>query len=459
MIFTPREHQELMREHMLRYPRCAVWADMGLGKTSAALSVIQALDLVEPGPTLVLAPKRVALNVWSGEVEKFDTFKDIHVIPILGSAKARRAILDGKRADIYTINYENLPWLIEECTARKKWPFTKVIADESTRLKSFRLRGGGKRAKAVAKAAHTQVKHWVNLTGTPSPNGLLDQWGQMWFIDQGKRLGRTFTAFKNRWFDVNLYSRTTTPKPGALKGITDALGDICLAIRAEDWFPVDKPIFTNLYVDLPSKAFTAYKQMEKLMYAQLEEGGIVEAYSAAAKTMKCLQIANGAVYTDGTTKTWTEVHDVKLQALESIISEANGAPLLVAYQFKSDLARILKAFPKARHLDQKPATLRAWNRGEIPILVAHPASAGHGINMQDGGHRLVFFGHWWALEEYLQIIERIGPVRQKQSGYDRPVFVYNIVARNTIDELVLERRESKCELQQLLMKAKAKRRT
>lgn len=443
---------------MLRYPRCAVWADMGLGKTSAAISVIHALDLVEPGPTLVLAPKRVALNVWPDEVDKFSTFNGIRVKPILGSLKERRAVLNGKRADIYTINYENLPWLVEECNARKKWPFTKVIADESTRLKSFRLRGGGKRARAIAKAAHTHIKHWINLTGTPSPNGLIDQWGQMWFIDQGKRLGRTFTAFKSRWFEVNLYNRKVTPKPNALVEITNALGNVCLAVRAEDWFPVDKPIFTNIYVDLPSKAFAAYKQLEDTMYAELEKGETIEAFSAAAKTMKCLQMANGAVYTDDTSKVWAEVHDVKLQALESIVNEIGGAPLLVAYHFKSDLARILKAFPQARHLDTKPATLRAWNKGEIPILVAHPASAGHGLNIQDGGHRLVFFGHWWALEDYLQIIERIGPVRQRQSGYNRSVFVYNIVSRGTLDEVVLERREHKQSVQDALMKAKVRRR-
>jgi len=231
-----------------------------------------------------------------------------------------------------------------------------------------------------------------------------------------------------------------------------------LAIRAEDWFPVDKPIFNNIYVELPAKAFAAYKHMESAMYAELESGETIEAFSAAAKTIKCLQMANGAVYTGEGNKEWAEVHDVKLQALESVINEAGGSPLMVAYHFKSDLARILKAFPKAKFLDHKPATLRAWNRGEIPILVTHPASAGHGLNMQDGGHRLVFFGHWWSLEEYLQIIERIGPVRQRQSGYNRSVFITNIVARYTLDELVLERRESKHELQRLLMKAKARRR-
>lgn len=446
-----------MREHMLRYPRCAVWADMGLGKTAAALSVLHDLDLVEAGPALVVAPKHVALSVWPGEVEKFDIFKDMRITPILGTAAQRRAVLDAKRADIYTINYENLPWLIEECNARKRWPFTKVIADESTQLKSFRLRGGGKRAKAISKAAHTCVKHWINLTGTPSPNGLLDQWGQMWFIDQGKRLGRTFTAFKARWFETNLYSRVTTPRPGALEGITNALGNVCLAVRAEDWFPVEKPIFNTIYVDLPDRAFDIYKKMENTMYADLADGGSVEAFSAVAKTIKCLQMANGAVYTGGGSKVWSEVHDVKLQALASLVAESGGAPLLVAYHFKSDLARILKAFPQARHFDAKPDTLDAWNRGEIPLLVVHPASAGHGLNMQDGGHRLVFFGHWWALEAYLQMVERIGPVRQKQSGYNRPVFVYNIVARGTLDEAVLERRDSKRDVQDSLMRAKARR--
>jgi len=210
-------------------------------------------------------------------------------------------------------------------------------------------------------------------------------------------------------------------------------------------------------VDLPPKARKHYKEMEDAMYTELE-GIELEAFNAAAKTVKCLQLAAGAAYTDDTGK-WKETHKVKLEALESIIEEAAGMPVLVAYNFKSDLARLLKAFPQGRHLDKNPATIVDWNAGRIPVLFAHPASAGHGLNLQDGGNILVFFSPNWNLEEHLQIIERIGPTRQLQAGYDRPVFIHRIIARNTVDELVLERLTTKRRVQDVLLDSMKKRKT
>jgi len=326
-----------------------------------------------------------------------------------------------------------------------------VVADEATKLKGFRLRQGGKRAQALASVAHTKVKRFINLTGTPSPNGLEDLWGQTWFLDGGERLGRTFTAFRERWFQKSFDGYGSIALPSAQGEMQDRLRDICLTIDAKDYFDLDEPIVNNIYIDLPIRARELYQDMEKQMFMELE-GHEVEAFNAAARTGKCLQIANGAAYIDDK-QNWKEVHDAKLQALEEIIEEAAGAPVLVAYHFKSDLARILHTFPQARSLDANPSTIKEWNEGRIPVLLAHPASAGHGLNLQDGGNILVFFGHNWNLEERLQVIERIGPVRQKQAGHDRPVFIHNIIARDTVDEMVIERVETKREVQDILLAA------
>ena len=329
-----------------------------------------------------------------------------------------------------------------------------MVSDESTRLKSFRLRQGGKRSQALGKVAHKQVKRFVELTGTPAPNGLLDLWGQMWFLDAGERLGRTFTAFRERWFNVGYDGFSISPNSTAQVQIQERLKDVCLTIKAEDWFDVKKPIVNTLYVELPPRVRKMYADMEKELFMQLEEHSI-EAFNAAAKSQKLLQIASGAVYVgeDKTNKQWKEVHNEKIEALRGVIEEAAGAPVLVAYHFISDLARLKKAFPHGRQLDANPQTLDDWNAGKIPILFAHPQSAGHGLNMQDGGNILVFFSHSWSLEDRLQIVERIGPVRQMQAGHNRPVFIHNIVARNTIDESVIERIDAKREVQDILLDA------
>jgi SNF2 family DNA or RNA helicase len=225
-----------------------------------------------------------------------------------------------------------------------------------------------------------------------------------------------------------------------------------MSFDVADYFDLKEPIVTDVHVELPAKARALYDDMEKDMYVEIE-GSPIEAFGAAARTMKCLQLANGAAYLEGGTDKWAEVHDVKLQALESIVEEAAGAPVLVSYNFKSDLERLKQAFPKGRVLDKNPQTIRDWNAGKIRVLFAHPASAGHGLNLQDGGNIIVFFGHNWNLEEYMQIIERIGPVRQMQAGHNRPVYIYHIIARHTVDELVMQRRVSKREVQDILMEA------
>ncbi len=445
--FTPRAYQTLIRDHILDRPRSAVWAGMGMGKTTSTLNALDAIALADDAPVLVLAPLRVARSTWPDETAKWSHLSGLSVMPVLGSERERRAALR-MPAQVYTTNYEQLPWLVEHWGDR--WPYRTVVADESTKLKSFRLRQGGARAQALGRVAHTKVKRFVQLTGTPSPNGLQDLWGQAWFLDAGERLGRTYSAFSNRWFRTAPNGFGTVALPHAQAEIQAKLQDLCLTVEAKDWFDLREPITNNIYVDLPIKARMHYAEMERQMFTQLGEHE-VEAFGAAARTIKCLQIANGAAYV-GDDGAWQDLHDEKLQALESIISETAG-PVLVAYHFKSDLARLLAAFPKGQHLDANPKTISDWNAGKIPVLFAHPASAGHGLNLQDGGSTLVYFGHWWNLEERLQILERIGPTRQMQAGHDRPVFIHNIIARDTVDELVMERIETKREVQDILLAA------
>jgi SNF2 family DNA or RNA helicase len=448
-LFTPRAYQQTIIDHELDTPRCGVWAGMGMGKTVATLTALDVLELTDPGPTLVVAPLRVAQSTWPDEAAKWEHLRDVEVSAIVGNVDQRRAALR-RPAAIYTTNYEQLPWLVEHLG--EDWPFRKVVADESTKLKGFRLRQGTQRARALASVAHAKASRFIELTGTPSPNGLQDLWGQAWFLDAGQRLGRTYQSFSDRWFRLTRDGYGLEPLATAQEEIQNKMRDLCLSLDARDWFDIAESIVNVIRVELPAKARALYRNMEREMFLAID-GSEVEAFNAASKTIKCLQLANGAIYTDESGSKFSEVHDAKIQALESVIEEAAGAPVLVAYHFQSDLARLLRAFPQARHLDSGPGTIRDWNAGRIPVLLAHPASAGHGLNLQDGGNILAFFGHWWNLEEYQQIIERIGPTRQAQAGHHRPVFIHLIVAAGTVDELVMARRQSKREVQDILLEA------
>lgn len=465
----PHPYQLLATEHLLNVPRCHLWAGMGMGKTVATLSALDALFIsgAETRPALVIAPKRVAKNVWPAEAAKWEHLGDISVSPIIGTEPERIAALN-RDMSVYTINYDNLPWLMDYFDQPgKSWPFGNVIPDESTRLKGMRpseqtsskgkkfvRAAGSKRARQLARVAHTKVDRWTNLTGTPAPNGLTDLWGQTWFVDKGERLGRTYEGFRNRWFQKGFNGYDVTPLPFASEQIHDRLRDVTLSLRAEDWFDIEKPIVRPVYVELPPKARSLYLDMQREMFMQLGEHE-VEAFNAAAKSQKCLQLASGAVYVDKELH-WKKVHDEKLDALESVVAEAAGMPILVSYQWKHDAARILEAFPKARLLDDEKQTEDDWNAGKIPMLVAHPKSCGHGLSLQDGGNILVYFSDWWDLELHDQILERIGPVRQLQSGHKRAVFVYPIIAKDTVDELVLVRHETKRGVQDLLLEAMRK---
>lgn len=470
--YKPWEYQNIITSHIIDVPRCAVWAGMGMGKGVATLTALDALFLAgEDNPVLVLGPKRVARDVWPTEAHKWDHLSQITVSPLIGSDAERRraARVD---ASIHTINYDNLEWLVELWGDR--WPYRTVVADESTRLKNYRggyrtnkqgttylQSAGGVRARALGRMAHAKIKRFIELTGTPSPNGLADLWGQMWFLDAGQRLGRTYESFRQRWFEKGYDGFSVEAREFAQQQIQDRLRDVCLTIDPKDWFDLREPRVNNIYVDLPPKARRHYADMEKEMFTELE-GHEVEAFGAAARTQKCLQLANGAAYigeaTDPGPRKWVAVHDAKLEALDSCVSEAAGMPQVVSYEFKSDKARIMKAFPRAVDLSTDEG-MKEFKTGRRPIGLAHPASLGHGVDgLQDVTSIITHFGHNWNLELYDQINERIGPMRQMQSGHDRLVFHNHIIARDTVDELVMARRESKRSVQDILLEAMKRRR-
>ena len=447
-----RPYQKDAANFLSTTPRSILSMPMGMGKSLTTLTTLDNLSVSEDVfPALVLAPLRVAEATWPGEVIKWQHLSHLRMSVITGKPEQRKAALTAE-ADIYVTNYENLPWLSK--TLGKKWPFKIIIADESTKLKGFRTRQGSVRAKALGQYAH-RSKRFVGLTGTIAPNGLQDLWGQMWFVDKGERLGFSYTAFQDRWFrNVRVgdseYATKLEPYEWTQKEIEGRIKDVVYALDVADHFDIDKPIIGVIEVELPNKAKALYKDMQDLMFLELQSGTEVEAVNAASKTQKCLQIASGFIYTENG---YEVLHDAKLDALESVIEEANGMPVLVAYNFKADLERLLKRFPKGKAIGKDPKTIEDWNAGKMPIMFVHPKSAGHGLNLQYGSNILCFYGIDWNLEERLQVIERIGPVRQAQAGLKRPVYIYYIIAKQTIDKVVMERVDAKKTVLEALMEA------
>lgn len=448
--FRPGQREALA--FLNRHKRCNLHARMGFGKTFTTMTwlVNNAIDLTDT--TLVIAPLRVARDVWPHEAAEFPHLNGLQIVPITGSEKERKAAMR-VIAPVYAVNYDNLVWLVEHWGA--KWPYRTVIADESTRLKSFRLRQGSKRAQALSKVAHKHTDRWINLTGLPAPNGLKDLWGQQWFIDGGRALGLSHDAFMQRWFyrapKGDGKYQELLPHRHAQKEIEDAMRPTTMALDPRDWMDIKAPIETDVWVTLPPAARAQFQTMAKQFFADMVEGRVT-ASTSAVKSNKLLQLANGAIYYEE--NRWSWVHDEKIAALESIIEEAGGAPVLVAYSFRSDLERLRKAFPASRVLERTDeSVVHDWNAGRVPLLFAHPKSAGHGLNLQHGGNILVYFGQDWNLEDHEQILERLGPTRQKQSGYDRPVYVYYIMARETLDATVRSRRDGKLAVVTALMQA------
>lgn len=451
--YIPRPYGGLATEFMVRTPYCALWAKPGMGKTSLVYAAIDQLKLVgfNVFPILVLAPKKVCEMVWPKEQEKWAQFKDIRVVSLLGTKPEREAALR-KAGDVYVLNYDLLPWLVSRL--RGVWPFRALVADESTKLKGYRTKGGGIRSASLGSVVD-KFGRVIELSGTPSPNGLKDLWGQIFFLDKGERLYPTYTAFLNRWFIEDTYTGEIKPRENAEAEIYAKIADITMALRPEDWFDIDEPIFMEKRVELPLEARELYDRLEDEFFLQWEETGQeLDALNAMALTTKLLQMASGTVYdNEGST---IPIHDAKIEALRSIMEESGGEPVLTVYQYRAQIPALQAAFPGTRVFKGKKDQ-DDWNAGLIQHMLIHPDSAGHGVDLQDGGRTMVFFTGTWNLEHRLQVIERIGPMRQLQSGHPRAVMIYDLIASDTIDIDVLARMQGKLSTQEALMAARAVR--
>ena len=420
--------------------RCALFLDMGLGKTTSTLTA--ASDLIDEfavSKVLVIGPLRVANSVWKQESEKWSHLKHLKVSVCTGSEKARRAALH-READVYVINRENIVWLVD--LYGKKWPFDMVVVDESSSLKN----PSTKRFKALKKIL-PYTNHMVLLTGTPSPNSLMDLWSQMYLVDFGERLGRTVTGYRQRFFEQDFMGYNWKLRSGSDDKIHALLADRVISMSAEDYLDMPDRIDIEALVSLPPKALAQYRQLEKTLLAELDTGEEIEAVSAAALANKMLQLSNGAAYYDEH-KNWAEVHSAKIDALDEIVEDNPKENILVAYNYKFDLERLQKKFPNAVVLDKEQSTIDGWNRGEIPMLLAHPASAGHGLNLQSGGSMIVWFGLNWSLELYQQFNGRL-----HRQGQTKPVRIVHIIAEDTIDQRVLSVLSDKDATQSSLLKS------
>ena len=431
--FTPYPHQRAGIEWIIARPACGLLWGMGTGKTVTTLTALDRIlhDCLEDGPVLVIAPKRVAENTWSKECQKWPSLSHLRVCKIMGTAQQRIAALhsvfEGPFADIYVINRENVVWLVE--TVGTRWPFPIVVIDELSSFKSAQA----KRWKALRRV-RGRIRRLIGLTGTPRPNGIEDLWPEVYLLDQGERLGKTLGAFRARYLTPEkmnghiVYSYR--PKEGAEDEVYAKISDICMSIRKEDVLSLPGQIYEDIELTAPPSLLKQYKQFERDKVLEcLDADGEIVAGSAAALTNKLLQFANGAIYDmDGKVH---HLHDVKLDALEEMLEEAGGDNVLVLYAYKHDADRIRARIP-CRSLD-KPEDIDAWNRGEIPVALAHPASIGHGLNLQEGGHITVWFGLPWSLELYQQANERLN-----RPGQKNVCRVYHLILKGTHDERVLQ---------------------
>ncbi|OLS02581.1 SNF2-related protein [Tissierella creatinophila] len=432
MKYKPHKYQEYAKDWIIEKEKSGLLLDMGLGKSVITLTAIDDLmfDYFEIEKVLIIAPLRVAESTWDAEIEKWDHLKDLKISKVLGPEKKRIEALEVK-ADIYIINRENVKWLVDLLV--KDWPFDMVVIDE---LSSFKSHKAG-RFKALKKIRPC-MKRVVGLTGTPAPNGLLDLWAQIYLLDGGERLGRTITSYRDRYFNPDKRNQhiifSYKVKENAEEEIYEKLEDICVSMKAEDYLHMPYRINNKIAVTLPKKIKEKYKQLEKDLLLPLEDSDIV-ANNAAALTNKLLQFSNGAIYDENGDV--EEVHDEKLKALDELIEAANGKPVLVFYSYKHDKDRIIKHLKNVRVLESKE-DIDAWNKGEIPIMLTHPASAGHGLNLQAGGSIIVWFGLTWSLELYQQANARLHRQGQKEN-----VIVHHIIAKGTVDEDVMRALDKK----------------
>lgn len=447
MRYSPHEYQRYATEYIETHPVAAVLLDMGLGKTSITLTALNNLlfDSFEVRRILVIAPLRVARNTWGAEIEKWDHLNSLHYSVAVGTETERLSALK-KPADIYLINRENVQWLISESGI--SFDFDMVVIDELSSFKNHQT----KRFKALMKV-RPKVKRIVGLTGTPSSNGLMDLWAEFRLLDMGERLGRFIGQYRTSYFRPDKQNGQVVfsykPLPGAEKQIYDKISDITISMKSTDYLQMPELINSRYTVYLSEKEDSHYADLKKDLVLQLP-GGDITATNAASLSGKLSQMANGAIYTDaGET---VAIHGRKLDALEDIIEAANGKPVLVAYWFRHDLERITERLHKLKipyaRLDTD-SSIRKWNAEEIPVALIHPASAGHGLNLQSGGNTLVWFGLTWSLELYQQTVARLW----RQGQESETVVVQHIITKGTIDERIMKALSEKDTTQAALIDA------
>ena len=444
MKYKPYDYQEYATQWILDKEKAGLLLDMGMGKSVITLTAIDELmfDYFEVSKVLVIAPLRVAESTWDEEAAKWDHLEHLKISKVLGTEKERINALYTK-ADIYIINRENVKWLVDKCG--KDWPFDMLVIDELSSFKSHRAQ----RFKALRKV-RPFMKRVVGLTGTPAPNGLIDLWSQIYLLDGGERLGKTITGYREKYFLPDKRNQhivfTYKLKEGAEEAIYEKLSDICVSMKAEDYLKLPERINNIIPIYLPKEAKEKYDQLERDLLLPLKDSDIV-ANTGGVLANKLLQMSNGAVYDEnGDVK---EIHNAKLKALEDTIEAANGKPVLIFYSYKHDLDRIKK------HLKRDDLTvldtaedIKKWNEGKIPIMLAHPASAGHGLNLQAGGNIIIWFGLTWSFELYSQANARLYRQGQKQN-----VIIHHLVAKDTMDEDVMKALEGKEVGQEALLNA------
>ena len=447
MRYRPHEYQQYAIEYIETHPVSAVLLDMGLGKTSITLTALQDLlfDRFEAHKVLIIAPLRVARNTWPAELQKWDHLQDLTVSVVVGNAEERKAAL-AKQADLYVINREMVLWLVEQ--SGYQFDFDTVVIDELSSFKNHQ----SKRFKALMKV-RPKVKRIIALTGTPSSNGLMDLWAEFRLLDMGERLGRYITQYRTKYFMPDKRNAQIVfsykPLPGAEEQIYDKISDITISMKAADFLPMPERIESEYPVYLSEEEREKYDVLKQEMVLQLS-GEEITAANAASLSGKLSQLANGAIYTEE--KEVIIVHDRKLDALEDIIEAAAGKPILVAYWFQHDLQRIAERLESLKvnyARISSPGSIELWNRGEFAVGLIHPASAGHGLNLQEGGSTLVWFGLTWSLELYQQTNARLWRQGQKSST----VVIQHIVAKDTVDERILKALTEKNNTQEALIAA------
>lgn len=448
MEFRPHDYQKHCIEKIITTKKTGLFLDMGLGKTVTTLTAVKELkyNRFEVRKVLVIAPKKVAEGTWSREASKWDHTEMLRVSPVLGSQSKRIKALNTP-ADIYIINRENVCWLVDYY--KNDWPFDMVVVDESSSFKSHKA----KRFKSLASVS-CHIDRMVLLTGTPSPNSLADLWSQVYLLDGGQRLEKRYTHFREKYFDPGQRNGYVVfnynAKPGSENAILSRISDICISMKASDYLQLPDVIDHEVPVVLDSKAAKAYYDLERQMVLQLpEDDEEISVTSAAALSNKLLQLANGAVYDDD--HNYYEVHDCKIDAFLELIESLQGKPALVFYNFQHDKARILKALEKSKLRVRELKTAAdedAWNNHEVDILLAHPASSAYGLNLQEGGNHVIWFGLTWNYEQYTQANARL-----HRQGQTEKVIIHHLICSGTRDEDVMEALKRKEDVQEWVMQS------